>query len=135
MRSSSNIMRFKKAPLRTTGMESAAGCSPSSSVSDDADIASHKGDMVLPRLGRGGASTGPLPPSPSLKRDSYVPNTRDEETQAAHAKLRQYEALGHIKVELDEVSTTSPALVTHPVMYYPECFMVHNSAPPFSSSR
>ncbi|KAG0719867.1 Cellular tumor antigen p53 [Chionoecetes opilio] len=89
-------MRIKKAPLRASGMEGSKSCSPmveapvTTSLKMDHSL-DYQTCPVKIRQGRA-----------RNDRKELAAAQRDEETQAAKAKLRQYEALGHIKVEMDE---------------------------------
>ncbi|XP_066939566.1 tumor protein 63-like isoform X4 [Macrobrachium rosenbergii] len=105
-------MRFKKAPLKAPGGESSDIIikeeieSYSDATNEEMPNTTHAEESShLVGLGRPlvqGVS-GILPAlQPARTSESYL--NKDEETQAAQAKLRQYEALGLIKVEVDEPS-------------------------------
>lgn len=97
-------MRIKRAPLRATGMEG-TGCIPKSEVPDVKVSASIKTEKnthynshsVKGQQGRSIAS-----------RKGGAANHMDDETEVAKAKLRHQELMGHIKVEMDEVSGAAP---------------------------
>ncbi|XP_064092038.1 cellular tumor antigen p53-like isoform X10 [Macrobrachium nipponense] len=103
-------MRFKKAPLKAPGGESSdiiikEEFESYSDVTNEempntthAEESSHLGGLGRPLVQ---GVSGILPAlQPARTPESYL--NKDEETQAAQAKLRQYEALGLIKVEVDE---------------------------------
>lgn len=97
-------MRIKRAPLRATGMEG-TGCIPKTEAPDvnvSACIKTEKNThyhshSIKGQQGRSIAS-----------RKGGAANQMDEETEAAKAKLLQQELMGHIKVEMDEVSGSAP---------------------------
>ena len=113
-------MRIKKAPLRASGMEGITTCSPVGEASVVTTVTAtlktekntdYQNCSVKVQQGR---TAG--------ERKEVLAAQRDEETQAAKAKLRQYEALGHIKVEMDEVSAAPPTLAL---------VALHSCSPPY----
>lgn len=102
-------MRIKRAPLRASGMEG-TGCIPKSEapvVKVSASVKTEKNThcqshSVKAQQGRAAGS-----------RKGGPANLMDEETEVAKAKLRHQELMGHIKVEMDEVSGGAPSLGPH----------------------
>lgn len=92
-------MRIKKAPLRAPGMEGLSYSQQSEaavvkvSASVKTESIDYYGHLVKVKQQR--ADGG---------RKTAAANHMDEETEAAKEKLRQQEMMGHIKVEMDEVS-------------------------------
>lgn len=95
-------MRIKKAPLRASGMEGTTSYIPMGKApvltTVTANIkteknADYRNCSVKTHQGR---TAG--------ERKEVLAAQRDEETQAAKEKLRQYERMGHIKVEMDEIN-------------------------------
>lgn len=97
-------MRIKRAPLRATGTEG-TGCIPKSVAPDvnvSASIKMEENTLFESHSVKGhqGRSV--------VSRKGGIANHMDDETEVAKFKLRQQELLGHIKVEMDEVSGRAP---------------------------
>lgn len=94
-------MRIKRAPLRATGMEG-TGCIPKSEAPDvkvSASIKTEKNTHYHSHSVKGRSIAN---------RKGGAANQMDDETEVAKAKLRHQELMGHIKVEMDEVSGGAP---------------------------
>lgn len=101
-------MRIKKVPLRASGMEGTTICS---SVGEAPDVSTVTANLKTEKSSDfQNCSVSVQHGRAAGERKEVLAAQRDEETQAAKAKLRQYEAMGHIKVEMDEVSCAPPTL-------------------------
>ncbi|KAK8390299.1 hypothetical protein O3P69_010168 [Scylla paramamosain] len=95
-------MRIKKAPLRASGMEGTTSYIPMgkapvvTTVTANIKTEKNTGYRNCSVKTHQGRAVG--------ERKEVLAAQRDEETQAAKEKLRQYERMGHIKVEMDEIN-------------------------------
>lgn len=96
-------MRIKKAPIRASGMEGTTSCSHMMGGAPIITTVTAKFKKEKNADYQNG-SVSVQHERAAGERKEVLAARREEETQAAKAKLRQYEAMGHIKVEMDETS-------------------------------